>query len=116
MGSTVIANNRTMQCILESETPKIIDLPVSTGNPTEIEIPDRCSAVAFMYVGSPFHYTNADAGDATSAKVIIDSDASRGRIDNVCQIDAAGMSHSIYVRSIGAAVIDGLSYQFMRQS
>lgn len=117
MASNVVGTRSIEGKPLSGTYPVTIDLPASTGNPTEIAVPSRASGIAFTYIADDTQFTWSDAGDAAAAKTLIDLAASQGFLEAGGRIymGVSSMNRSLYVRSNGAAVTGGLSYFFMQQ-
>lgn len=96
-----------------SETPpKIVDLPISSGTAAKITLTDAMTASVTVYATSDFFWTIAKT-DAIAASRITD-DATRGKFPaGVFEFECSGNHEdNLYLISVGAAVVDGISYSY----
>ena len=101
------------------DTPRTVDLPVSTGNPTEIvlDASNLKQAVAIhIHAYADFYMTRGAAGTAASGEGnnrIADNNT-RGKYPaGSYQFPIVGMRDSLYIRSQDAAAAEGIVYWFI---
>jgi len=116
MASTAVGTRSTFGKASEGAAPKIVDLPVSSGNPTVLTVPDRATQLVII-PHADMHFSWGESGVAAAAKTIIDTDDSRGKLPSgmAMVIPVSGWSSFFYVRSTGAAVTDGITYFWVEE-
>jgi len=99
-----------------SNTNVTTDLPAVGGTPLEIDVSSGVvkSVEIFVSNGSmaaPFYFTVA--ADAASGATRLASNATRSKIvQGYLRFETYGMADKIYIKAVGDAVVEGVSYWF----
>jgi hypothetical protein len=90
------------------------NLIISSGTATEITAPSEIAVQVVVNVGAEFHFVYA--ANSTAAGTAIGSDATRAKLPaGVWTFPIAASGDKLYIRSVGAAVVGGLSYFFIEE-